>query len=77
MTKKELMKDIGNNLKRELEKRDMSQNELARRTGLSKSIISYYVRGDRMMTLYNLFLICYTLGCEFRDIAQTFEYVKD
>ena len=51
MTKQELMKDIGAKLKCELNKKSMSQNELARRTGLSKSTISDYIRGNKLMTI--------------------------
>lgn len=76
MTKQELMKDIGTKLKSELNKKSMSQNELARRTGLSKSTISDYIRGDKLMTIYNLTIICQVLECRFSDIAQTVDYVE-
>lgn len=77
MTKENLAIDIGRKLEKELKKRGISQNELARRTGLNKSTISRYIKGDRLMTMIHLMNICYVLGCKFSDLVDPFDYVKD
>lgn len=62
---------IGDNIKRLLEERGMSQNELSRRTGISKANVSLMVNGRRNdIKLHTLRSLCEALGCKAEDLMK-------
>lgn len=75
MSEYEIMQLISDNIKYELRCRNMSQNDLSRITGLSRSSISYYVNAKRLPTLKHLINICVALDCNINMIVPTFTYV--
>lgn len=62
---------IGDNIKRLLEERGMSQNELSRRTGISKANVSLMVNGRRNdIKLHTLRSLCEALECKAEDLMK-------
>ncbi len=76
MTEFELMRDIGGNIESVLEENNMSQQDLARETGISKSTISRYINGNAMPTLKNLVNIAYVLACDISEFVFSDEFVE-
>ena len=76
MTKKDFMKSVGSNLKKELYEHNISQSELSRMTGLSRSIISEYISGKKLPSVKNLINMCSRIGCYPHDIVKSFGYIE-
>ena len=76
MTEKESMTRFGENLKDVLDDCFMTQTELAEVTGLSKSTISLYIKGERMPTLKSILNIIYATDCEFDDLIDFYGKVE-
>jgi transcriptional regulator with XRE-family HTH domain len=57
-------------LEMERRKQKMSRNEVARRSGLSMSMVSRVERGLRQPTLVTLYQMCHALGTELEDILR-------
>ena len=55
------MKNFGNRLKQALKQNNMSQSELAKKIGMSQSVVNNYCTGKREPTLDVLVLICEAL----------------
>ena len=49
---------------------DMTQAELARRTGINKRAISYFCNDERPMYYYQARLIAKVIGCKLDDIYE-------
>lgn len=64
----ELMEDIGNNIKYEIDKRGVSQNQLAKEINVNKSTVSKYISGECLPPVDKLINICCALGCEIEDL---------
>lgn len=75
MTELELMKNFGNNLKEILEDSWMTQKELSEETGLSESMISYYIHGKRMPNMKNIINIALALDCELNELIEIKERI--
>lgn len=69
---KVLMADMAKNLRSVLEKKKVTQKELAEMTGLSTSAISDYTNAKTLMSPGNLQMICEVLGVAHGDIDPTF-----
>lgn len=62
---------LSDQLRREIEKADISQYELARRVGLDKSVLSRFMHGKSGLSVQNIDLIAEELGLELRKIVQS------
>lgn len=71
----ELMTEFGRNLKDLLDEYQMSQNELAEATEMSKAAISCYVNGERMPSLKALVNIAYVLECDIEELVNCDQFV--
>ena len=76
MTELQLMRDIGENIEMFLEDSNMSQSQLAKEVGISKSTISRYINGEMMPTLKTLINIAYVLLCDVGDLLPNNEFIK-
>lgn len=76
MTKKEFMRELGQNLKSVMEEYNMTQRELAKETNISKQTISAYVCGERMPSLDNLANIAYVLNCDLDELVIIDEMIE-
>lgn len=69
MTELEWMKTFAGNLQSLMDEEDMSQSELARRTGISQGTISRYLNAQCMPSVNALVNIAYVFkGCDIYDI---------
>ena len=76
MSEYELMREIGSNIKNEIDYRYMSQNELARLTGISRGTISYYINAKRMPSLKHIVNICLALDCGLDSIIPMYGFIR-
>lgn len=75
MSEYEFMDIFGDNLRDSLIVARMSQNELARRSGISKITISRYVNKQRFPTLKNLINIAVALHCRLDDLVPAYDHI--
>ena len=68
MSKSDFIDIFANNLMRIMEKKHMSQRELAIKARISKGNISKYLMKQRMPSLKAFMNICYALGCDPEDL---------
>ena len=54
----------------------ISQNQLAKETGITKSTISKYINKQLMPSLKSVINICYCLDCDLDDLIPTYDMVK-
>ena len=76
MSQDEWREIFGGNLSDILEEIGMTQNELAKMTGLSKSRISDYINGYSTPSVFAIINMAYALGLdisEFIDFEETIE----
>jgi len=62
---------LSRNVRRFRTSAGMSQEELAARAGLHRTYISSVERGQRNISLENIFALARALGCEPRDLVDT------
>lgn len=53
-----------------LKSRNLSQSELARRTGINKRMISFYVKNERLMSVDAMYNISRVLGCNMEELYE-------
>lgn len=70
MTEKEMLLELGENIKSCMEDANMTQRELANEIGVTEATISYYLRGERMPSLTNIVNIAYALGFGIDEIVN-------
>lgn len=58
-----------------LNERNMTQTELARRTGISREMITQYANNHKTMSLINSKLIASSLNCQIEDL-YTWELLR-
>ena len=75
MSEYEFMDIFGDNLRDSLIIARMSQNELARRYGLSKITIRRYVNKQRFTTLKILINIAVALHCRLDDLIPVYDHL--
>jgi len=61
-TKNEVLRIFGGNLKSARKASNLSQEELADKCGLDRSYIGSVERGERNVTLFNIFRISHSIG---------------
>ena len=76
MTEQDLLKEISFILRGNLLEKRMSQSELARRTGIERSLITRYVNGKCMPSLVNILNICFVLDVDIQDEIGMFGIIK-
>lgn len=76
MTELEFMREIGDNIRNELEDAWMTQLELAEETFIDKSTISRYINGTVMPSLKNIVNIASVLDCDINDLIPTYEVIE-
>lgn len=77
MTQEEWKETFGDNLASILQEQGMTQNELAKKTGLSTSRISDYIHGYSAPSIFAIINMAYVLEVdigEFVDFEETIEY---
>ena len=77
MTQEEWKNTFGDNLASILQEQGMTQNELAKATGLSTSRISDYIHGYSAPSIFAIINMAYVLELdigEFVDFEETIEY---
>lgn len=77
MTQEEWKDIFGGNLASILQEQGMTQNELAKKTGLSTSRISDYIHGYSAPSVFAVINMASVLGLditEFIDFEETIEY---
>ena len=75
LSEHEFMDIFGDNLRDSMIIFGIGQNELARRTGITKACISQYVNKKRLRTLKNLINIAVALHCNLDDLVPTYDHI--
>ena len=68
MTQIDFLDMFAENLKWIMRDENISAAELSRRTGMRKSTISKYLKGQQMPTIRAFVNICIALNCDYYDI---------
>ena len=76
MTKKEFMKDFGENLAMMMRNNKMNQKDLSEHTSLSIATINRYLHGQRIPSLIHLINITRALRCCMDDLVDSTEMIK-
>lgn len=76
MTREELRKDFGYNLKRKMKEYGISQTELSQVTGVCPSTLSRYIYGEMIPTLPNLINLSLALDCDITDLIDNDEKIE-
>ena len=76
MTEQELLNDISFSLRSNMRGKGISQSELARRTGIDRQLLNYYVQGKRMPSLKNLLNMFFILDLRVDDEIEMFDIIK-
>lgn len=63
-----LRKDIGENLKRIILTRGIAQSEIAKNSGITQAMLSRYIHGTSMPSVYIVNSLASVLGCRAIDI---------
>lgn len=63
-----LRKDIGVNIKKMIQTRGMSQGDIAERCGITQAMLSRYIHGTSMPSIYIVNSLASALGCRAIDI---------
>lgn len=74
LTEKEFLREIGDRIEQYMNERHLYQYELAKMTGLSKTLMNYYIMGTRKQSVYNLKKIADALECSVDDLLQSPKY---
>lgn len=75
MTEIDLMRSFGSNLEDLMEYCNMTQQELADASKLSKSTISRYIHGEAMPNLKSIVNIAVALNCEYDELIDIYNLV--
>ncbi len=70
-----LRKEIGYNLHKLIQTRNISQSTIASECGISEAMLSRYIHGTSMPGIDKIYLLANALGCRITDILD--EYSKD
>lgn len=77
MTIFEFIEDLSHNLRNMMERRNISQSQLSRMTGIDRTTINKYVNGVHIPPLQKLANICWALECDLSDIVDTWDYIDE
>lgn len=69
-TRSEITSDIGRSLKLARKRKHLTQQDIADRTGISRSVIGRYETGMIEIGMSNFLIICEAIGCDPRDVLS-------
>lgn len=75
MSELEFIDIFADNLRSLMFEVGISQNELAREIGVSKSVISKYLNKQAMPSIKNFLNICYVLECDTRELFESYDLI--
>ncbi|MGP4845135.1 helix-turn-helix domain-containing protein [Marinobacter sp. 1Y8] len=64
MTKTAILQAFGSNVRKTRKEKNLSQEELAHTSGLDRSYVGQVERGERNITLENIYKLAHGLGIE-------------
>lgn len=76
MTKKEFMRQFGDNLSWFLKHYQLTHRQLAKAIGVSRPTVSQYINGNRLPPPDVVVNIMQTIGCEFDELFDTSDFVE-
>lgn len=65
-----LRKTIGNNIKKMIRARSISQNEIAEKCGITEAMLSRYIHGTSMPGIDKIYILSKVLDCRVTDIIE-------
>ena len=69
-SEEEITNEFGYRLGKKMRNRNITQGDLAELTGISVRMIGYYVRGEKLPSLYNVYLMSRALACSISELAD-------
>ena len=69
--RKSIRKSFGDLVRAKRNALKISQEELSFRSGLHRTYVGSVERGERNLSLENIYLIALSLGCDVRDLLST------
>ena len=75
MSEIEFMDVFGDNLRDLLEEVGVSQNQLAKKIGVSSGCISYYINKQRIPSLTTFLNVCIALECDPDNLVPMYDYI--
>lgn len=69
-SEEEIADEFGYRLEKKMRNRNITQGDLAELTGISVRMIGYYVRGEKLPSLYNVYLMSRALACSISELAD-------
>lgn len=69
-SEEEIAEEFGYRLGKKMRNRNITQGDLAELTGISVRMIGYYVRGEKLPSLYNVYLMSRALACSISELAD-------
>lgn len=69
-SEEEIADEFGYRLGKKMRNRNITQGDLAELTGISVRMIGYYVRGEKLPSLYNVYLLSRALACSISELAD-------
>ena len=76
MNKKEWLYDFITNLRSMMEKKHISQIELAEKSKLTRQTINNYINGRQYPSAIAIVNLAYALECDLGDLVWTFDLVE-
>lgn len=76
MRKEEWLYDFIKNLRAMMEKKRMTQIELAKKSNLTRKTINKYVNGQQYSSAIAIVNLAYALECDLSDLIWTFDLVE-
>lgn len=76
MRKEEWLYDFIKNLRAMMEKKRMTQIELAKKSNLTRKTINKYVNGQQYPSAIAIINLAYALECDLSDLIWTFDLVE-
>lgn len=75
MTELEWLTNFGDNLKSMMYESGMNQSDLSKESGLSKSMISRFIRKETIPSLKSVINLAYALDCNINDLIDFGEQI--
>ena len=75
MSECDFLEEFAINLKDIMSEQYINQNELAKKSGISKATICRYLKAERMPTIKALVNISIALDCEIDDLVPTYNFI--
>lgn len=75
MSECDFLEEFAINLKDIMSEQYINQNELAKKSGISKATICRYLKAERMPTIKALVNISIALDCEIDDLVPAYNFI--